>query len=82
MLVCRCRRWISENGCTYEDDGTNLNLIIDKVDGESNIVKEKDEISLGYELSGDSEAMTITGAEKINPDIPSSIELARNNDSN
>ncbi len=69
---------------TYEDDGSELKLKVDKVEGNqsNDSIKSGDTLTLGYTLAGDSEKLTITGLEKSFPDLPESIDLSRNNDSN
>ena len=69
---------------TYEDNGSELKLKVDKVEGNqsNDSIKSGDTLTLGYTLAGDSEKLTITGLEKSFPDLPESIDLSRNNDSN
>ena len=61
----------------YTDDGKTITLNVEKIDDAD--VKDMEPVEVGYTLSGDSEQLTLTGAEVLNPDIPESIEMTRNN---
>lgn len=65
---------------TYEDDGTDLVLTVKELkDGSELLEKEDKEITLGYELSGDSELLTVTGIGDYFKDLPESIAFERGN---
>lgn len=65
---------------TYEDNGKELVLIVDNSkDPEKLLEPDTEEITLGYELSGDSELITITGLSEYVKDLPETMKMERGN---
>lgn len=64
----------------YTDKDSELILKIDDINGSNELIlTDDDKYTLGYELSGDSELLTITDIGEYLNGLPDSIELERGN---